>query len=219
MARCRVGIDSASQVVGIYGLFRNVARVFRARLANLCRSTRPVPRLKTAGAGSPESVLAEFAEVSRNSISRMALALDTGGLDEAVRRLAKARIVHIVGLRRAFPVATYLAYSFEKVGRPTMLHDMGGRLDHGGMLAPDDALLAISFAPYTPETVALAQHAKARALSVIAITDSQFSPLAPHADVLLGVDELDFGAFRSLAATFCLAATLAVATGAALEGG
>ncbi|WP_349371709.1 MurR/RpiR family transcriptional regulator [Salinarimonas sp.] len=208
-----------SKLVGYSG-YSEMQRVFRARLSNAWPdySTR-LTRLKTAGAGSPESVLAEFAEVSRGSISRMALSLEPERLQEAVRRLAGARIVHVVGLRRAFSVAAYLAYSFEKVGRPTMLHDMSGRLDHAGMLAPDDALLAISFAPYTPETVALAQHAKARGLSVIAITDSQFSPLAPHSDVLLGVDELDFGAFRSLAATFCLAATLAVATGAALEGG
>ena len=43
------------------------------------------------------------------------------------------------------------------------------------------------------------------------MTDSALSPLAALAERRLEVVERDFGAFRSLAATFCLATTLAVA--------
>lgn len=207
-----------SKLVGFSG-FSEMQRVFRVRLSNGWPdyATR-LTRLKTAGAGSPSSVLAEFAEVSRQSITRMALDLDAQALADAVAQLARARIVHVIGLRRAYAVATYLAYSLEKVGRPTMLHDMAGRLDHARMLDANDVLVAISFAPYTPDTIALAQHARAIGMAVVAVTDSQVSPLAPHASVLLTVDEMDFGAFRSLSASLCLASTLAVATGAALEG-
>ena len=51
-----------------------------------------------------------------------------------------------------------------------------------------------------------------RGIPVIAITDSAFSPLPPIASVRLDVAEADYGAFRSLAATFALAMTLAVGT-------
>ena len=47
---------------------------------------------------------------------------------------------------------------------------------------------------------------------VVAITDSAKSPLAAAAEVWLEVAEADYGAFRSLAASFALAMTLAVAT-------
>jgi DNA-binding MurR/RpiR family transcriptional regulator len=45
------------------------------------------------------------------------------------------------------------------------------------------------------------------------ITDSALSPLAGLADVRFEIVESDFGSFRSLSATFCLAMTLAVAVG------
>jgi DNA-binding MurR/RpiR family transcriptional regulator len=47
---------------------------------------------------------------------------------------------------------------------------------------------------------------------VVAITDSAFSPLVAGAAVWLEVAEADYGAFRSLAASFALAMTLAVGT-------
>jgi DNA-binding MurR/RpiR family transcriptional regulator len=47
---------------------------------------------------------------------------------------------------------------------------------------------------------------------VVAITDSAFSPLVTSADVWIEVAEADFGAFRSLSASFALAMALAVGT-------
>ena len=63
--------------------------------------------------------------------------------------------MHVVGLRRAFPVAAYLVYVFEKMQVPAMLHDSVGKLDHRFALRPGDAMLAITFAPYSEETLAL----------------------------------------------------------------
>ncbi len=77
----------------------------------------------------------------------------------------------------------------------------------------DDALIAVSFAPYAPFTVDLAKRARRAGAPIIVITDSALSPLAGLADVRLEIVESDFGSFRSLSATFCLAMTLAVAVG------
>jgi DNA-binding MurR/RpiR family transcriptional regulator len=59
--------------------------------------------------------------------------------------------------------------------------------------------------------MALAEAAKARRTPMVVITDSALGPVAALADVRFEIVESDFGAFRSLAATFCLAMTLAVA--------
>jgi DNA-binding MurR/RpiR family transcriptional regulator len=75
-----------------------------------------------------------------------------------------------------------------------------------------DAALAISFTPYAPVTADLAATAAQRNIPVVAITDSAFSPLVTSADVWLEVAEADFGAFRSLSASFALAMALAVGT-------
>lgn len=177
-------------------------------------STR-LRNLKESGTGSPAALLAEFVEAGRLSLEALARNVDKSALSTAAQTLARAKMVHVVGLRRAFPVATYLVYVFEKLQVPGMLHDGVGKLDHRFALRPGDAMLAITFAPYSDETLALAQDARDRGLPVIGLTDGLTSPLARLSTALLTVPEVDFGAFRSLSATIALALTLAVAVGTA----
>ncbi|MEG1769745.1 MAG: SIS domain-containing protein, partial [Comamonas sp.] len=75
-------------------------------------------------------------------------------------------------------------------------------------LRPGDVMLAVSFAPYAQETLEMAQAAVARGAQLIAITDSQLSPLAAQAKVvLIAQDGATFG-FRSLTSTLALAQSL-----------
>lgn len=171
--------------------------------------------LHEAGAGSPTALLAEFVEAGRLSLEALAKSADDAALVASVDLLAKAEIVHVMGLRRAFPVATYLAYVFEKMQVPAILHDSVGKLDHRFSLRRGDALLAITFAPYSEETLALVRDARERGLPVVGLTDRTTSPLVRLSDAALLVPEVDFGAFRSLSATIALALALAVAVGSA----
>lgn len=173
--------------------------------------------LKQSGAGTATALLAEFIEAGRLSLEGLAKTADEAVLSAAVALLAQAETVHVIGLRRAFPVASYLAYVFEKMAVPAMLHDGVGKLDHRHALRKGDAVLAISFAPYSEETLALAQDARDRGLAVVALTDEVASPLGKIGTAVLTVAEVDFGAFRSLSATIALAIALAVAVGSARE--
>ena len=203
------------QILGFSG-FSEMQRLFREAYSPGWPdySTR-LKNLKDEGAGSPSALLAEFIEAGRLSLEALAKSADEGALLQAVALLSAAQTVHVVGLRRAFPVATYLVYVFEKMSVPAMLHDSVGKLDHRFALRPGDALLAITFAPYSEETLALAQDAKARGLPVVALTDGLTSPLVRYADAVVTVQEVDFGAFRSLSATIAMAISLAVAVGSA----
>ena len=201
------------QIMGFSG-FSEMQRLFREAYAPGWPdySTR-LKNLREGGAGSPSALLAEFVEAGRLSLEALAKTVDEAALNTAVQVLSRAGTVHLVGLRRAFPVASYLAYVFEKMQVPAMLHDGVGKLDHRFAMRPGDALLAITFAPYSEETVALAQDARDRGLPVVALTDRVTSPLARTADAVLTVPEVDFGAFRSLSATIAMAISLAVAVG------
>lgn len=202
------------QIMGFSG-YSDLQRLFReayapgfpdyaTRLANL-----------KAGAGGAGRLLAEFVEAGRMSLEGLAKSVDEAALAQAVEVLARAEVIHVIGLRRAFPVASYLAYVFEKMSVPAMLHEGSGKLDHRHALRAGDAVLAISFAPYSEETLSLAADARARGLAVVALTDTLSSPLARVSDAVLTVQEVDFGAFRSLSATIAMAITLAVAVGTA----
>ncbi|MGV8953929.1 MAG: MurR/RpiR family transcriptional regulator [Cypionkella sp.] len=203
------------QILGYSG-FSEMQKVFREAFAPGFPdySTR-LQNLKAEGAGTPAALLGEFIEAGRLSLESLANSVDEVALGQAVQILASAEMLHIIGLRRAFPVAGYLAYIFEKMNVPAMLHDGVGKLDHRHALRKGDALLAITFAPYSEETLELAADAHARGLAVVAMTDRLNSPLARSASAILCVPEVDFGAFRSLSATIALAISLAVAVGSA----
>lgn len=203
------------QILGFSG-FSEMQRLFReAYSPGWPDYATRLKNLEEGGAGSPAALLAEFVEAGRLSLEQLAKTVDEAALAQAVAQLAQAGTLHVVGLRRAYPVASYLTYVFEKMQVPAMLHDGAGKLDHRHAMRAGDACIAITFAPYSDETLALAQDAQARGLPVIGITDRLTSPLVRHAATVLTVPEVDFGAFRSLSATLALSIALAVAVGTA----
>jgi len=205
------------QIIGFSG-FSEMQKLFRtAYVQGLPDYAARLKNLQDSGRDSAPALLAEFVEAGRLSLESLAKSCDLVALSQAVALLSAAKTVHIIGLRRAFPVAAYLAYVLEKMAVPAMLHDGTGALDHRHALRHGDALVAITFAPYSEETLALAQHGADRGLPVIALTDRPTSPVARLCDAVLIVPEVDFGAFRSLSATIATALTLAVAVGSARE--
>jgi len=204
-----------AQALGFAG-FTDLQGVFRTHLRN--RWPEYPERLKalherSPDPGDPMSLLAGFSDSAARSVAALRAHMDAEALEAAVDLLARARAVFLLAQRRSFCVAHYLAYAFAQLGAPALLVDDVGGLGREQLAAAgqDDAALAISFAPYSPITLALVETARARKAKIVAITDSALSPLAALADRRLEVVESDFGAFRSLSATFCLAMTLAVA--------
>ena len=205
------------QIMGFSG-YAEMQRLFRSALtvAPPDYGTR-LANLKAQGAGQPAALVAEFVEAGQLSLQGLARDLDEIKLNQAVTLLSQARIIHIAGFRRSFPVASYLAYVCDKLGLPAMLHDGVAGLAQRAALQPGDALLAITFAPYSDETLALAAAARALGVPVVLLTDPPVTQLAGHADTILTVTEVDFGAFRSLSATIALALALAVAVASRRE--
>ena len=160
-------------------------------------------------------LLAEFVEAGRASLENLMTTVDADMLDRAVDILAAAPLIHLVGYRRSFPIASYLAYALEKMAVPCVLHSARRPApDRPRACARGDAVLAITFAPYSAETIAFVEAARAGGHPVVAITDSLSSPLQRLSVLPLLVSEVDVGAFRALSATFALAIALAVAVGA-----
>jgi DNA-binding MurR/RpiR family transcriptional regulator len=205
------------QIMGFSG-YAEMQRLFREALSRAAPdyATR-LANLKAGGAGQPATLVAEFVEAGRQSMEALARDLNETALNQAVDVLARARTIHLAGFRRSFPVASYLAYVFDKLGVPAVLHDGVAGLGHRSSLQPGDALLAITFAPYSEETLDLAAQAHHRGMPVVALTNPPASQLSGLADTILTVTEIDFGAFRSLSAVIALALALAVAVAARRE--
>ena len=209
----RLGYSGFSDMQGV---FRQALRSnwpdYRERLARVAR---------VGEGGGPHPLLSGFAESAMVSLERLMAQGSEAEIGRAAKILARAQVIYLLGMRRAFPVALYLAYALGKLGIRAVL------ADHVAGLAPEqlteagkrDALIAISFTPYTPMTVDLTNRLAARGVPVIALTDSPFSPLSQSATVTFEIPEADYAGFRSLAATFCVAMALGVATAAKRNGG
>jgi DNA-binding MurR/RpiR family transcriptional regulator len=202
------------QLMGFSG-FSDMQKMFRETYAQKWPdyATR-LENLRATGDDSPSALLAEFVEAGRLSLENLATSVDLETLETAVDVLAAAPMIHVVGFRRAFPVASYLSYAFEKMDIPAVLHDGVGKLNPRHAIRKGDVVIAITFAPYSQETIELATYARGVGCEIVAITDTMSSPLRKIDALVLAVSEVDVGAFRALSATISLAISVAVAIGA-----
>jgi DNA-binding MurR/RpiR family transcriptional regulator len=204
-----------SQTLGYRG-FSELQEVFQSRIRErVLNYDERIAQLRehARSASKPNVILHGLCEASQHSLAALVERTDPATLDRAVGMLAKAGTIYLIGLRRSFPVAAYMAYSLSKLGVRHVLVDGARGLapEELSFASAEDAVLAVSFTPYASETIALAQAAADRKVPVVAITDSPFSPLVPVADCWFEVIEAQFEGFRSTAATFALAMTLTVA--------
>ena len=164
-------------------------------------------------------LLADFAESGHKSLLSLANTVTNEGLDRIARGMATARVVHLVGLRRAFAVVSNMSYLFDKLGVPANLHFSAGMLNTAGAMFPGDVLFAVTFAPFSEETVQLAEAASRRGVTVYGLSDSDRCPVAEWASEMLVAREDEVAGFRALNASITLTTTLAVAVKALQEHG
>ena len=204
-----------SQALGYQG-FSEMQLVFRSRLRErVLNYDERLQQLRAHAPGGSKAglVLDGFLGSAERSIAELRQSLEPAQLERAVDLLAGADRIFLIGLRRSFPIAAYLAYAMGKLGIRYMLVDglAGLGPEQAGFATERDAALAISFTPYASETVVLTQSVRAKGAKIVSITDSAFSPIAPLADLWLEVVEANFEGFRSMAATMALAMSLSVA--------
>lgn len=137
----------------------------------------------------------------------------------AAERIVGAERVFCLGLRSTFSVAYIFHYVRSLFGGTSVLVDGAGGtgIDVLRTIGTGDVLLAVTVRPYTRQTVKAARYARARRAKIIAITDSEVSPLASLADetLIVGTETPSF--FHSMAPAFaaieCLAALVAARQG------
>jgi DNA-binding MurR/RpiR family transcriptional regulator len=141
--------------------------------------------------------------------------------------VAKAAHVFCLGLRSSYAIAYIFHYVRSLFGANSVLVDGSGAVGVDVMrdIGTSDVLLAISVKPYVRHTIDAAEFARERGARIVAVTDSEMSPLARLADVTLIVRTETPSFFHTMAPAFaaveCLAALVAARRGpealAALE--
>ena len=196
--------------------FTEMQRLFQQNLLHESPSYSDRIRLARESSGDdsmdPMNLLSQFASANSAVLDQLVSDIDIQALRTAEQTLAEADTVYIVGVRRAFVVASYFAYALRNAQRRAFLVDgVGGLIkEQGTSVRPGDALLAVSFHPYAAETKDIVQNAASKGVPVVLITDSQLSPLSPLASSMLIVKEADVHGIRSLSASLCIAQALSI---------
>jgi len=207
-----------AQALGFDG-FSDMQQVFRTLLVtrpgNYRDRIETLRRQSEVDGADPGAVLADSVEESIHALQLLGENTSTGDLNRAIELLADANDIYVLAERRAFPVAFYLTYAIGRLDRSVHLLDgVGGMLGQQARnIKPEDAVIVISFPPYSPAVVELLAEQSQQGVTTVSITDSAISPIAMEATVTFGIKQQEERAFRSLVAPMCLAQSLVVGLG------
>ncbi|MGL4636652.1 MAG: MurR/RpiR family transcriptional regulator [Beijerinckiaceae bacterium] len=155
----------------------------------------PVTKLRqrlAAGKEGPDRASsgdAAIFDASRDQLQLMDSALVNAGVQRIVARLKAARAVHVMGFGLSAHIASILVLGLQPF-HPNVASvvEYGGTEVAAGRLmgvGPQDVVIAITVPRYSTDVVRLARFARAQGATIIAITDSEASPLAPVAQELM----------------------------------
>ena len=140
-------------------------------------------------------------------------------ISRAADLIVNKRRLFCIGARSSYPAMHLGSYLLSLIGEQTFLVDGAGGIGVDGLryVSSSDAVLALTVAPYTRDTVEAVAFAHERDAAIIAITDSLASPIARHAQeaILVPTDTPSF--LHTMTPAFvvveCLAALVAAKRG------
>ena len=114
--------------------------------------------------------------------------IDRDAFQGAVDALMGAKRIYILGVRSSSALASFLGFYFNLLfENVTLVHtnSVSEIFEQVLRVGPGDVLFGISFPRYSKRTLSAMKYARDRGARVIALTDSQLSPLARVADHVL----------------------------------
>ena len=157
--------------------------------------------------------------VMQSDIEKIRLTLeeaDRSGFNRAVDAILAARRIYVVGARSAAALADFLGFYFHLIFDDVVLirtTSVSETFEQLLRVSREDVVIGISFPRYSSRTVQAMRFARDRGANVVALTDSETSPLAEMATVTL-LAKSDMASFvDSLVAPLSLINALIVAVG------
>ncbi|GAE89043.1 transcriptional regulator [Acetivibrio straminisolvens JCM 21531] len=111
--------------------------------------------------------------------------IDQESFNNIVQSILNARKIYILGVRSSAPLASFLGFYFNlifdnvRLVHTTSVSEMFEQIIHASR---EDVVIGISFPRYSKRTINAMRFAQNQGATVVAITDSLYSPLAKNAD-------------------------------------
>lgn len=131
-----------------------------------------------------DSVLTNDMEGIRTTMDE----LDRDALRASVEAITRARRIYILGVRSSTALARFMSFYFSLLFDNVHLvtsNDVGETYEQIMRINHEDVFIGISFPRYSKRTLSAMKYSKDQGATVIALTDSQLSPLVRYADHVL----------------------------------
>lgn len=154
---------------------------------NLLETLSPQERHRAVSASRDERELAnESLRLEQSNLQRTFSSANFEKALEVARLITAARQRYIAGLRSSRPIALLLDHYLRKILPDVKTFTQADPLMEGlGWLQREDLLLAFSFPRYSKATIEAVRIANKLNVTTVVITDSEYSPPAQVADLVL----------------------------------
>lgn len=167
---------------GYPGLQRALEDMIRTRLTALQRMEVSRSRM------DEDHILSSILQSDIENIKETMNVVEEDAFKEALELILRAKTIYILGVRSSGPLASFLSYYMNLIFDNVKLvqtNSISETFEQMLKIGPADVMIGISFPRYSKRTVKAMDFAKSRGASVIAITDSDRSPIAASAECVL----------------------------------
>ena len=186
--KCGVSESTVVRFAAAMG-FDGYHAMIEAVKESLGRRMTTVQRIAAANGSLEDSrVLDSVLRADADKILGTLADIDRGAFTRAAHMLLSARRIYIVGMRSSAALAQFMNHYFRLLfDSVSLVCPSGGSeiFEHLINLSSEDVVLTISFPRYSAGAVKAAEFARRYGAGVIALTDSERSPIAAFADALL----------------------------------
>ncbi|HEY3179462.1 MAG TPA: MurR/RpiR family transcriptional regulator [Casimicrobiaceae bacterium] len=188
-----------AQALG-YANFRGLQDHFREHAAWGRADFSVRARHMQSRSGRVRAIGPELAHLQASNIEALGALNDPDRFAHVAGQLLKSPMTAFLGFRSCHSVALHAHYLYSMlVGRGVLLQDSYGTLvETIASLPRQSVVVAIGLSPYSRQTVDTVQRAAAQGTAVIALTDSELSPLARAASERLLFEAASPSFFHSL---------------------
>lgn len=183
-----VGVSESTVVRFAYSIGMDGYPEMQEAMQELLRRRQTTLQRSQAAASIPEDeMLHTILSLDMNNIRQTMDLIDAETFSNAVRLIARAKHVYIIGIRSAYAAAQFFAYYLSFIREDVVI--VSGMeqdaFDKMIRIGSDDVCFGMSFPRYNVHTLNAMRFAKEHGAKIIALTDNQESPAAALSDCTL----------------------------------
>jgi len=166
---------------GYPSMQKSLQKMIRSRLTSVQRIEMANDQI---GNDVVSSVLRSDISMIRSTLEE----LDRTRFNSAVDAILKAKKIYIMGVRSSSAISRFLAFYFNLIFDnicEVSANTVSEVFEQILRVDKDDVVIGVCFPRYSSRTVKAMHYARDRGATVIAITDSELSPIAAKADITL----------------------------------